>query len=121
MRFLLLIPLIIFLTGCGRSNAWSVAAIRDQSDAGHRRLQVEVKVKDGIPWPLHLSVSAKDRASKRIESTLPRWTAHEVAPGLVAFVFSEPITSDTKPVTFDLDISARGYPRLHVQRSLGHF
>ena len=121
MKYLLLIPVLIVLTGCGRSKAWSVAAIRDQSDAGHRRLQVEVEVKGGIPWPLHLSVSAQDPALKRIESTLPRWTAREIAPGLVAFVFSESITSDTKPVTFDLAISARGYPTLHVHRPLGHF
>ena len=121
MKYLLLIPLVIILTGCGRSKAWSVVAIRDQSDAGHRRLQVEVEAKGGIPWPLHVSVSARDHASKRIESTLPRWKAQEIAPGLVAFVFSEPIMRATKPVTFDLDISARGYPSLHVHRPLGHF
>ena len=111
----------IALTGCGQNRAWSVAAIRDQSDAGHRRLQVEVEAKDGIPWPLHLSVSTRDQAGKRIESSLPRWKAKEIAPGLVAFVFSEPITKDTKPATFDLAISARGHPRLHVHQSLGSF
>ena len=121
MKILLLVPMVIILTGCGRGKAWSVVAIRDQSDGMYRRLQVEVATKGRIPWPLHLSVSAQDHAAKRIESSLPRWTAKEIAPGVVAFVFSERITRDTKPVTFDLDITARGYPRLHVHRPLDQF
>jgi hypothetical protein len=116
---ILLFFLTVFAAGCSRPDRWSVAAVRDESDQQARRLRVEVQTKEDVPWPLRLSVAARDASGTRIESSLQRWTAREVAPGRVAFTFVEPVTSARQPVTFDLKISASGRPNLTVRHLLG--
>lgn len=111
LQFLLL---AFGVAGCARSDRWSVASVRDLSEQDYRRLQVEVVTKGAVPWPLKLSVSAVDASQRRIESTLPRWTARQVSPNSVAFAFAEPISSKTKPITLDLKIAAAGHAPLHI-------
>jgi hypothetical protein len=119
MKAFILLLLITGLAGCSRSDRWSVAAVRDLSDQDYRRLRVEVVTQGSVPWPLKLSVSAVDATKTRIESTLPRWTAKQVGPNLVAFELVEPLSAKTKPCVMDLKIAARGHPNLRVHHLLG--
>ena len=118
MKALILAVLVAGLAGCSRTERWSVAAVRDLSDRDYRRLRVEVATRDGVPWPLNLSVSAVDASKRRIESSLPRWTAKQVGPNLVAFEFAEPISAATKACVLDLKITARGHSNLYVHHVL---
>lgn len=112
------IGLIAAAIGFWRANRWSVAAVRDLSDNTHRRLRVEITTRGEVPWPLHLSIAARDAAGKRIEATLPRWDVRQIGPNAVALTFAEPVTDRTKSVTFDLKIAAWGHSALHVHHFL---
>lgn len=101
-----------------RANRWSIVAVRDVSDATHRRLCVEIATRGEVPWPLRLAVAAVDPAGKRIESTLPRWEARQIGPQRVELTFAERVTDRTAPVAFDLKLAASGHAALHVQQVL---
>ena len=120
MKTLAFAFVIAVASGCSRADRWSIATVSDQSDQEYRRLRVEIQTKGSVPWPLHLSVSALDASKNRIESSLPRWKAQQVGPSLVALTYDEPISARTKPVVFDLKVSARAHPNLYVHHTLSH-
>src|SRR5262245_18475442 len=119
MKALALVVLVACVAGCSRSDRWSVAAVQELSDQDYRRLRVELVTRDSVPWPLKLSVSAVDSVKKRIESTLPRWTARKVGPNTVAFEFAEAISGQTKPFVLDLKIAAPAHSNLCVHLVFG--